>query len=149
MDITTTVSLILEAKGPDLWSIEPEATVFDAIALMAEKNIGALPVMENGHLLGMLSERDYTRKIILLGRASRNTPVAEIMSSAVVTASPQDSVEECLQIMTQKRIRHLPVIEDEQLVGIVSIGDLVNWIISLQSNAIEDLERMVTGGYPG
>lgn len=149
MDFTTSVSSILDQKPRDLWSVSPEATVFDAISLMAEKNIGALPVLKEGKLSGMLSERDYTRKIILQGRSSRETPVAEIMSRNLLTVKPTHSVEGCLQIMTASRVRHLPIMDDEKLIGIVSIGDLVNWIIGVQSNAIDDLERLVTGSYPG
>ena len=149
MDINTTVSSILDHKNPDLWYIDPDATVFDAIAMMAEKNIGAIPVMKNGRLLGMVSERDYTRKVVLRGRASRETTVTDIMTSDLITVSPLDSVEECLQLMTLNRVRHLPVLDGSRMVGLVSIGDLVNWIIGVQSNAIDDLERMVTGAYPG
>lgn len=149
MDITTTVSSILDSKSPGLWFIDPEATVYDAIALMAEKNIGALPVIRNARLLGVISERDYTRKVILLGRASRETRVGDIMTSTVITVAPHDTVEECLQLMTENRVRHLPVLEHERVVGVLSIGDLVNSIIREQANAINDLERLVTGAYPG
>lgn len=149
MDFTTSVSSILNQKSRDLWFVAPDSTVFDAISLMAEKNIGALPVLKDGKLLGMLSERDYTRKIILQGRSSRETPVTDIMSCDLLTVKPADSVEGCLQIMTASRVRHLPIMDGEKMVGIVSIGDLVNWIIGVQSNAIDDLERLVTGSYPG
>jgi len=148
MDINTTVSSILEYKHPGLWSVEPDTTVFDAIALMAEKNIGALPVMKAGRLLGMISERDYTRKIVLRGRASRETKVGDIMTGAVLTVSPRELVVNCMQMMTDNRVRHLPVVEESQVIGIVSIGDLVNWIIGVQANTIDDLERFVTGAYP-
>ena len=117
--------------------------------MMAEKNVGALPVMEEGHLVGMISERDYARKVILLGRGSRETTVADIMTHNVRTVRLDDSVQACLQLMTDNRIRHLPVIEEGELTGIISIGDCVNWIISAQTAAIDDLERYVTGGYPG
>jgi len=148
MDFTTSVSSILDQKPRDLWFVAPDTIVFDAIGLMAEKNIGALPVLKDGKLLGMLSERDYTRKIILQGRSSRETPVTEIMSRDLLTVKPSDSVEGCLQIMTSSRVRHLPIMDGEKMVGLVSIGDLVNWIIGVQSNAIDDLERLVTGSYP-
>jgi CBS domain-containing protein len=148
MDFATAVSSILDQKTRDLWFVAPEATVFDAIGMMAEKNIGALPVLQDGELQGMLSERDYTRKIILQGRSSRETSVAEIMTRKLITVKLNDSVEDCLQIMTSSRVRHLPVMDGPKMAGIVSIGDLVNWIIGVQSNAIDDLERLVTGSYP-
>jgi CBS domain-containing protein len=149
MEITTTIGSILNRKGSNVWSVSPNDTVFEAISIMAEKNVGALPVMEGGRLVGMISERDYARKVILLGRGSRETAVSEIMTDDVRTVSSSDSVQECLQVMTEKRIRHLPVVEDDQLTGIISIGDCVNWIISAQTAAIDDLERFVTGAYPG
>lgn len=148
MEITTPVGSILDRKGHQLWSINAGATVYDAIALMAEKNVGALPVMEDSKLLGMISERDYTRKVILHGRVSRETRVVDIMTRNVITVSAGDSVEDCLEIMTQNHIRHLPVIEAGNLVGLISIGDLVNWIILAQSSKIDDLQRYVTGEYP-
>jgi CBS domain-containing protein len=149
MDIHTTVSSILDYKRPGLWSVDPDSTVFDAISMMAEKNVGALPVMKAGRLLGMISERDYTRKIVLRGRASRETKVGDIMTDAVLTVGPQELVVNCMQMMTDNHVRHLPVMEDSRVIGIVSIGDLVNWIIGVQANTIDDLERFVTGAYPG
>jgi CBS domain-containing protein len=149
MEITTTIGSIINRKGSNVWSVSPNNTVFEAISMMAEKNVGALPVMEGGRLIGMISERDYARKVILLGRGSRETTVAEIMTENVRTVALSDSVQECLQVMTEKRIRHLPVMEDGKLTGIISIGDCVNWIISAQTAAIDDLERFVTGAYPG
>ena len=148
METTTPVSSILDRKGHQLWFIEPTLTVFEAISLMAEKNVGALPVMKDSRLLGMISERDYTRKVILQGRVSRETLVAEIMTKEVITVSANDSVEDCLEIMTKNHVRHLPVMEGDRMTGLVSIGDLVNWIILAQSNAIDDLHRFVTGAYP-
>jgi CBS domain-containing protein len=148
MEITTPVGAILDRKGRNLWSIAAKATVYEAIALMAEKNVGALPVMDGPTMLGMISERDYTRKVILHGRVSRETPVADIMTRDVITVVPGDSVEDCLEIMTKNHVRHLPVIEDGRMVGLVSIGDLVNWIILAQSSKIDDLQRFVTGAYP-
>ncbi len=148
MEITTPVTAILEHKGPELWNIQPTASVYEAIALMAEKNVGALPVLEDGALLGMISERDYSRKVILQGRASKDTKVADIMSKSVHTVSGEASVESCLEIMTKHRVRHLPVMDGAAIVGILSVGDLVNWIISAQANAIDDLHRFVTGEYP-
>ena len=149
MEITTTIGSIINRKGSNVWSVSPNNTVFEAISMMAEKNVGALPVMEGDRLIGMISERDYARKVILLGRGSRETTVSEIMTENVRTVALSDSVQECLQVMTEKRIRHLPVMEDDKLTGIISIGDCVNWIISAQTAAIDDLERFVTGAYPG
>jgi len=148
MEITTPVGAILDRKGRQLWFIEATATVYEAISLMAEKNVGALPVMEGSRLLGMISERDYTRKVILQGRVSRETRVADIMTKNVLTVGGNDSVVDCLAIMTKNHVRHLPVMDGDRLTGLVSIGDLVNWIILAQSNAIEDLHRYVTGAYP-
>lgn len=148
MEITTPVGSILDRKGHQLWFIEPTSTVFDAISLMAQKNVGALPVMRDSRLLGMISERDYTRKVILQGRVSRETPVADIMTKNVITVSGTESVADCLELMTKNHVRHLPVMDGDSLAGLVSIGDLVNWIILAQSNAIEDLHRFVTGTYP-
>ncbi|MCK9588736.1 MAG: CBS domain-containing protein [Terrimicrobiaceae bacterium] len=148
MEITTPVGSILDRKGRQLWSIDAASTVYDAISLMAEKNVGALPVMKAARLLGMISERDYTRKVILQGRVSRETLVADIMTVNVITVRGSDSVEDCLEVMTKNHVRHLPVMDGDRLEGLVSIGDLVNWIILAQSNAIEDLHRFVTGAYP-
>jgi CBS domain-containing protein len=149
MEITTTIGSILNRKGTLVWSVSPTNTVFEAISMMAEKNIGALPVMEGDRLVGMISERDYARKVILLGRGSRETAVAEIMTTNLKTVALNDSVQDCLQIMTDNRFRHLPVMEEGKLTGLISIGDCVNWIISAQTAAIDDLERFVTGSYPG
>ena len=149
MEITTTIRTILDRKGTNFWSVSPSNTVFEAISMMAEKNVGALPVMEGENLVGIISERDYARKVILLGRGSRETTVAEIMTTNLKTVALGDSVQDCLQIMTDNRIRHLPVIEEGKLAGLISIGDCVNWIISAQTAAIDDLERFVTGAYPG
>ncbi len=149
MENNTPISSILHRKGTHVWSIAPEASVYEAIALMAEKDIGALAALKGGQLVGTLSERDYTRKVVLLGRASKQTAVAEIMNTDLVTVVSSDSVEDCMQLMTNRRRRHLPVVEGGRLVGMLSIGDLVNWIISMQAVAINDLENFVTGAYPG
>ena len=149
MEITTTIGSILNRKGSTVWSVSPDNTVFEAISMMAEKNIGALPVLEGDRLVGMISERDYARKVILLGRGSRETKVSEIMTRNLRTVGLNDSVQECMQLMTENRFRHLPVIEGDKLIGLISIGDCVNWIISAQTAAIDDLERFVTGAYPG
>ena len=148
MEIAGSVSAILAHKGSAVWSIAPNATVFDAIQLMADKNVGALPVVENGRLAGMISERDYTRKVILKGKSSKETPVRDIMTQELVTAGAGDSVTECMRVMTEKRIRHLPVMEGSKMIGLVSIGDLVRRIISAQTATIDNLEKYITGDYP-
>jgi CBS domain-containing protein len=139
------ISSILFQKPSEIWSIAPEATVFEAIKLMADKNIGALLVLSGGRLHGIFTERDYTRKVALHGKTSKETTVFEIVSKDCVTVSPDDSVEDCMKLMTEKRVRHLPVIEGGYVVGIVSIGDLVNWIISAQNFAIEQMEQYISG----
>ena len=145
MSISATVGTILNQKGHQVFSISPDATVFEAIQLMAEKNVGALLVVSEHRLLGVISERDYTRKVALKGKSSRETKVLEIISSPIVSATPGHSVEECMRLMTNNRVRHLPILEGEKLVGIVSIGDLVNWTISAQDAAIEQLKSYITG----
>jgi len=140
------ISSILHQKKSALWSVAPQATVFDAIKLMAEKNIGALPVVSGGTLIGIFTERDYTRKIALQGKTSKNTQVREIISSEVISVAPEESVEECMRLMTENRVRHLPVVQNQELLGIISIGDLVNWIISTQNAAIEQMEQYIAGG---
>jgi CBS domain-containing protein len=145
MKIAGTISEILARKGSTVWSTAPAASVFDAIALMADKNIGALPVLENGWLIGIISERDYTRKVILEGKSSQETRVEEIMTQDLVTADPSDSVVDCLRVMTEERVRHLPVIKGAKIVGILSIGDLVKCLISAQAETIENLEQYLTG----
>ena len=140
-----TVRDILKVKGHNVWSVEAGATVFEALGLMAEKEVGALVVMDGARLAGIISERDYARKIVLLGRTSPNTLVKEIMTSHVAYTHLEQSIEECMAIMTDKRIRHLPVIEEGKLVGIISIGDLVKSIIADQKFIIEQLERYITG----
>jgi CBS domain-containing protein len=139
------VSSLLHHKGSAVWHVQPDALVFDAIKLMAEKNIGALPVMSHGMLVGIFTERDYTRKIALMGKSSKETCVLEVLSGEVICVSPNDSVEECMRLMTEHRIRHLPVMEGEKVLGIISIGDLVNWIISAQNSTIEQMEQYIGG----
>jgi CBS domain-containing protein len=148
MNIPGTVSEILSYKRPGLWSVAPNSTVLYAIQLMSEKNVGALPVLDEDCLVGIISERDYTRKVILKGRSSRETPVRDIMTRDLFVAALEDSAVDCMRVMTEKKVRHLPVVEGETLVGIVSIGDLVNWIISAQDAAIGQLENYITGAYP-
>ena len=142
------INEILAHKHAELWSISPEATVFLAIELMAEKNIGALPVMSGSKLHGVVSERDYTRKVALKGRSSKETKVSEIIAPPI-TATPSHTVEDCMKLMTTHRVRHLPILEGERVIGLVSIGDLVNWIISAQTSTIHQLESYITGHYPG
>ena len=146
MKTAYTISSLLHHKAAAVWSVSPGTTVFEAIKLMADKNIGALPVLKDAQLIGIFSERDYTRKIALEGRSSRETRVADVLAKEVATVTPQDSVEDCMRRMTEKRVRHLPVMEEGKLVGIVSIGDLVNWIISTQNAEIEQMERYIAGG---
>jgi CBS domain-containing protein len=142
---TTTISEILNYKGRQAFCITPEATVFEAIQLMAEKNVGALLVTENDKLVGIISERDYTRKVAIKGKASKDTAVREILSGHVVHVTPAHTVEDCMRIMTENRIRHLPVLDEKGIAGVVSIGDLVNSIISSQSTTIHQLQTYISG----
>jgi len=141
------ISEILSFKGNAAWSINPDATVFEAVQLMSDKNIGALLVIKNEKLVGIISERDYTRNIVLKGKSSKQTAVKEIISRNVIHVTPAHSVEDCLRLMTDHRVRHLPVLDGENIVGVVSIGDLVNWIISAQTSTIHQLQTYI-GGYP-
>jgi CBS domain-containing protein len=149
MDVSGNIGAILTQKSGEIFSVSPEATVFEAIKIMDEKNVGALPVMDGERLVGMFSERDYTRKVVLRGKRSREVKVSEIMSSNLTVTHPRDGVEKCLHLMTDKRIRHLPVLDGEKVVGIISIGDLVKWVISCQSATIAHLENYISGGYSG
>ena len=141
----TTIRQLLDKKGSDIWSTTPDASVYDALLLLAEKNVGALLVLQEGELVGIISERDYARKVALRGKASIETPVKEIMTEKVVTVSPQTTVEEAMALMTDKRIRHLPVVEEGKLVGVISIGDLVKSIIAKQEVMINQLENYISG----
>ena len=145
MNPNATISEILSHKGTAAWSIGPDATVFEAVQVMADKNIGALLVTEEGKLVGIISERDYTRKVILKGKASKTTAVKEILSSQVIHVTPWHTVQDCLRLMTDHHFRHLPVLDGDRIAGIVSIGDLVNWIISAQTTAISQLQTYITG----
>ncbi len=149
MAFTITVRSVLKVKGGVVWSVQPETAVYDAVKLMAEKDIGALVVVSGEKLAGMFSERDYARKLVLHGKSSRETRVDEVMSAPVVTVGPDQTVQQCMHIMTHHRIRHLPVLEDEALIGVVSIGDLVNSIISAQAETIQQLSGYIAGKYPG
>jgi CBS domain-containing protein len=135
---------ILSAKGAEIWSIGPDDTVYAAIHLLAEKKAGALAVIDGERLIGIISERDYARQIILKGRSSENTLVKDIMSSNVITAAPGQDIQACMQLMTEKRIRHLPIIDADKLVGMISIGDLVRAIIADQESTIGDLEKYIS-----
>jgi len=142
IEMSGKVSSILAHKNAStVWSIGPNAMVVDAIRLMDEKNVGALPVVDHGTLVGIVSERDYTRKVIVKGRSSKDTPVSDIMTKELLTVKPGDNVAECMRIMTEKRVRHLPVLEGTKLVGILSIGDVVNWLMSALKEMVDNLER--------
>ena len=141
-----TVKRILQAKGQDVWHTTPDALVYDALKLMAEKGVGSLLVLEEGKLAGIISERDYARKVILKGKSSLDTPVKEIMTKKVVCVRPENTIEECMALMTDKHIRHLPVLVDDRVVGLVSIGDLVKATIAEKDFVIQQLENYITGG---
>ena len=149
MDVSGNISAILGQKGGGIFSVSPDATVYEAIEMMDDKNVGALLVMEGDKLVGMFSERDYTRKIVLRGKRSRETKVAEIMSTNLSVTHSDEPVEKCLRLMTDKRIRHLPVVDADKVTGVISIGDLVKWVISCQSATIAHLENYISGGYTG
>lgn len=139
-----TVRQVLEEKGHTVWTISPDASVYDAVALMAEKEIGALTVVQNDRVVGLISERDYARKVILKGRASKETPVRDIMATRVVYARLDQTVEECMAVITDQRVRHLPVLENGRLIGLISIGDLVKAIIAEQKFIIDQLLHYIT-----
>lgn len=141
-----TVREILAGKGPDIWSIPPDATVFDALQAMAEYDVGALVVLDGERVAGVLSERDYARKVILHGRSSKELKVKEIMSSKVYFVKPEQNIEDCMALFTNKRVRHLPVLENDKLTGVISIGDVVKAVIAEQEYTIRHLEKYITGG---
>jgi CBS domain-containing protein len=139
------VRQLLAAKGHDVWSIDAEEPVLEAIQIMADRHVGALPVLRGGELAGVISERDYARKVILLGRSSAETPVWQIMSSPAITVAPEETVQRCMEIMTEQRIRHLPVVDSGSMVGVISIGDCVRAVIEDQKDTIQQLERFISG----
>lgn len=150
MEVHGTVRDILRGKGADVFTTTPDATVYEAVGLMGEKNIGALVVTEGAGVVGVITERDYSRKVVLRGRTSRDTKVADILSSPAITVAESDSIGHCMEIMTNRRIRHLPVLDaDGSLHGLVSMGDLVNWVITSQRQTIEQLHGYIAGSYPG
>jgi CBS domain-containing protein len=149
MEIHGTVRDILQNKGGEVWTTSPQNTVYEALGLMGEKNIGALVTVEDGRVIGVLSERDYSRKVVLLGRASRDTLVGEIIAGPAITVQSSDSIEKCMLMMTSHRIRHLPVVDDERLVGLISMGDLVQWVMHSQRHTILQLQGYIAGEYPG
>jgi CBS domain-containing protein len=148
MRVLDPVSFVLRKKGDDIWSVPSDATVYSAMQMMADKDVGALLVIDQGQLVGVVSERDYARKVILLGRGSKDTPVSEIMVASPITIRPECSVDEAMRLITTRRIRHLPVVCDGKILGVISIGDLVNWIAFAQDQTIEQLEHYIEGKYP-
>jgi CBS domain-containing protein len=149
MNLVDTVRLVLKQKGRDVWHVSPEACVYDAIEIMANKYVGALMVVAEGKLVGVVSERDYARKVILQGKSSKQILVKEIMTSPAIYVTPDQTVEDGMRIMTDKHIRHLPVVENGEILGVVSIGDLVKWVISAQQQTISQLHSYITNSYPG
>jgi CBS domain-containing protein len=148
MGIHGTVYDILHNKGGEIWTTGLEGSVYDAIRLMGERNIGALVAVDNDEVVGVLSERDYSRKVVLQGRTSRDTKVGEIISRPAITVQTKDGIEKCMQLMTKNRIRHLPVVDDGGLVGLISMGDLVSWVMQSQRHTIEQLQCYISGDYP-
>jgi CBS domain-containing protein len=148
MNNNDAISRVLRQKGAEIWSVAPDTTVYDALEIMADREVGALLVLEGDRLSGVISERDYARKVILQGRSSRDTAVGDIMTHGVVTVTPSHTVDECMKLMTELRVRHLPVTEGGRIVGIVSLGDLVKYVITAQQEEIQHLHAYIAGAYP-
>ncbi|MDT7810418.1 MAG: hypothetical protein QOH35_6025 [Acidobacteriaceae bacterium] len=148
MRVVDPVSFILRKKGTDVWSVPSDATVYDAMKMMADKDVGALLIMDGSQFVGVVSERDYARKVILQGRSSKETPVREIATETLITITPECSVDEAMRLITTNRIRHLPVVHEGKVQGMISIGDLVQWISFAQDQTIEQLEHYIEGKYP-
>lgn len=144
-----TIKQLLNLKGKEIWKISPKSTVYQGLELMSEHNIGALPVVENDQLVGIFSERDYARKVILKGKSSHDTLIEDLMTSKVFYLKPERTLEDCMDMMTDKHIRHLPVLDHGQLIGIITIGDVVKYMIKHQKNMIQDLEGYISGSYVG
>jgi len=144
----STVQIILQSKSGDVFAVAPEDSVFEALKIMADKDIGGVLVMKDGQLVGIFSERDYARKVILAGKASKSLAVSEVMTRSVLYVTPETTIEECMALITEKRVRHLPVLEGDRLIGIITIGDVVKKIISLQQFTINQLEKYIAGDYP-
>jgi CBS domain-containing protein len=148
MNLGDTIRMVLKEKSRDIWSLDPEASVYDAVEMMANKGVGALLVISDSKLVGIISERDYARKVILQERSSKQTRVKEIMTSPVIVVRRDNTVEDCMRLMTENRFRHLPVVENQKVLGVVSIGDLVKWMVSAQAETIEQLQHYIAGSYP-
>ena len=149
VELSDSIASLLRHKGNAVWAVQPGDSVYRAIEMMSDRQVGALVVMEAGEPVGIISERDYARKVILMGRSSKDTQVREVMTSPVVAASPEYTVDQCMLVMTEKHIRHLPVVDQRRIVGMISIGDLVRWIISAHEHTIHHLRSYITGSYPG
>ena len=148
MEVQGTVRDILRNKGTEVWTTNPQASVYEAIGIMGEHGIGALVVLEDGKVAGVFSERDYSRKVVLQGRTSRDTLISEILSRPAITVDSGAGVETCMELMTKHRIRHLPVVNEDSLIGLVSMGDIVNWMLQTQRHLIHQLEGYISGDYP-